>query len=102
MPKLSHGTVTIVAFLIGCSASYVTPRFLVPPVHAGTDPPRWEIRCVDSETARVSDNQIVEVTQAGGWNPVLKRFGQEGWEPVQFMRNELAAKIDAVCFKRPL
>ncbi len=28
-------------FLFGCSASYVAPRFLVPPVQAGTDPPRW-------------------------------------------------------------
>lgn len=57
---------------------------------------------MDAETAQVSDSQVLEVTSASGWNPVLKRFGQEGWEPVQFLRSELAAKIDAVCFKRPL
>ncbi|KYF68660.1 MULTISPECIES: hypothetical protein [Sorangium] len=102
MPKLSSGTAIAVAFLFGCSASYVAPRFLVPPVHAGTDPPRWEVRCVDAETARVGDSQALEVTNATGWNPVLKRFGQEGWEPVQFLRSEMTAKIDAVCFKRPL
>jgi hypothetical protein len=102
MPKTSHGTALVVAFLAGCSASYVAPRYLVPTVEAGTDPTRWEIRCVDAETVHVTDIRVREITKPAGWLPVLKRFGKEGWDPVQLLQSELGTKIDAACFKRPL
>jgi hypothetical protein len=102
MRKLSNGTALLVAFLLGCSASYVAPRYLVPPATAGSEGNQWEIRCVDSETVRVGDPRVTELTTTAGWLPVLKRFGSAGWEPVQLVQVEMGAKINAVCFKRPM
>lgn len=102
MRKLSNGAALLIAFLVGCSASYVAPRYLVTPVKAGTEGTQWEIRCVDPETVRVTDSRLSEMTKPGGWLPVLKRFGNAGWEPVQLLQVELGTKIEAACFKRPL
>ncbi|WP_437513026.1 hypothetical protein [Sorangium sp. So ce1099] len=103
MPMLRNGTALFLAFVFGCSASYVVPRFVVPPVQAGTNPTRWENLCIGSEAADVATTRVESAAKPNGWNAVLNRFGAQGWEPSAFSFDPAdAERLQAVCFKRPL
>ena len=85
MKQTKWALMILVAFFVGCATSSVVSQLLVPEVHAGTNPPRWEQLCV------------IE-TRVDAINERAKAMGEAGWE--------LIGVTDAggglACYKRPL
>lgn len=73
--RLAIAAIASIAFAIGC----VTEALIVPPVRAGTNPTRWEYKCLVAMDPEEDGNKL----------------GMQGWE--------LAAVTGGRwCFKRPL
>ena len=110
--RILYGLGLALAFGIGCGAGVgagaATSEFVVPPAsaeQAGVQ--RWQQMCVpktdDAAGEDVVENEHVHaVNEPGGWNPVLRRFGEQGWEIVAIATGTPRPTINAVCFKRPL
>jgi hypothetical protein len=89
-----RGFIAIV-FVIGCATGGVASQLVVPPVRAGTNPPRWEYLC-----ARIG---------AGSLTAQLTKMGAEGWELASAMPahqdtsiGETTTDAFTVCTKRAL
>ena len=86
MRSSKQGFMVLAAFLAGCAASGVT-SVLIPPIRAGTTPPRWEYIRVESD----SNSRAVP--------PTMNAYGAQGWELVTAIH---AGSYAERCFKRPL
>ena len=88
------GTLAIsIALVVGCVAGATTSHLVVPPVRAGTNPPRWEYICKD-------DLEKAEK----GFDAALNELGAQGWELVHATHDRKANwgyRWEA-CFKRPV
>ncbi|MBK7857477.1 MAG: hypothetical protein IPJ65_02405 [Archangiaceae bacterium] len=71
-------------------------------VVTGTSQPthKWDAFCADAIGSGVKTDSAEEARESGGWNPVLKRYGEGGWEPYQMLTE--GKHITAVCFRRQL
>jgi hypothetical protein len=80
MTTIKHAplAVAFVAFVLGC----VTKAIVVPPARAGTNPTRWEYRCVKAFNPEEDANKL----------------GAEGWE----LGSAVGVAPALWCFKRPL
>jgi hypothetical protein len=90
--KLAVGVV----FVIGCVAGGAASQMVVPKARAGTNPPRWEYVCGESE------NEAIPLAQ-------LNKAGAEGWELAWMLPNKMRGGVgfldtnDIVyCMKRPM
>ena len=63
---MKHNGIIVIVFIVGCATGGVAAQLVVPPVHAGTSPTRWEYQC-----ARVWEHEAT---------PTLTKLGAEGWE----------------------
>ena len=106
--QILYGLGLTLALGIGCGAGagVVASETIVPPARAQRFQ-RWEQICVpktdDAAGGDVVENEHVHaVNEPGGWNPVLRRFGDQGWELVAIAPGNPRPTINAVCFKRPL
>ena len=70
-------SVALVAFVFGC----VTEALVVPPVHAGMNPTRWEYKCAEASPSEIEG--------------AANRLGMQGWDLA-------AVSTGRWCFKRPL
>jgi hypothetical protein len=61
---------------------------------------KWDSFCADAIGSGVKTPSIDEAREPTGWNPVLKRYGEGGWEPFQVLVE--GGKMHGVCFRRPL
>lgn len=61
---------------------------------------KWDSFCADAIGSGVTTDTAAEARETTGWNAVLKRYGEGGWEPYQ-MLNE-GKHIVGVCFRRQL
>ena len=61
---------------------------------------RWDAFCADAVGSGVKADTAQEARESGGWNAVLKRYGEGGWEPYQMLTE--GKHIVGVCFRRPL
>ena len=64
------------------------------PVH------KWDAFCADAIGSGVKTDTAEEAREATGWNAVLKRYGEGGWEPYQMLTE--GKHITGVCFRRQL
>jgi len=77
-------------FLLGCGASGVASRYVVPVARADVPPHRWEYHCINANE---------EVTN------LANQYGQEGWELTAAAAGNEPGAIGirmVWCFKRPL
>ena len=61
---------------------------------------KWDAFCADAIGSGVKTDTAQEAREEGGWNAVLKRYGEGGWEPYQMVTE--GKHITAVCFRRQL
>lgn len=61
---------------------------------------KWDAFCADAVSSGVKTDTADEAREATGWNAVLKRYGEGGWEPYQMLTE--GKHITAVCFRRQL
>lgn len=59
---------------------------------------KWEAFCADATSSGVKTASVAETGEPTGWNAVLKRYGEGGWEPYQMLIE--GGKIGGVCFRR--
>jgi hypothetical protein len=59
---------------------------------------KWDAFCADAIGSGVKGDTAEEARDATGWNPVLKRYGEGGWEPYQMLAE--GKHITGVCFRR--
>jgi hypothetical protein len=73
-------SLALVAFVFGC----VTEALVVPPVRAGTNPTRWEYKCIDEGPGEIE--------------AAANKLGTQGWE----ISSVGGTDHHRWCFKRPL
>jgi hypothetical protein len=73
-------SLALVAFVFGC----VTEALVVPPVRAGTNPTRWEYKCIHKSADEIET--------------AANKLGTEGWEIAAVGGTETRSW----CFKRAL
>ena len=100
MRRMWIASVLMFGIGIGCVAATVAQNFVVPPVRAGANPTRWEVRCVGKDTPPIDNQYVNNAHKEGGWNHFLMKMGSEGWEPFEVIHENFA--MNGVCFKRPL
>jgi hypothetical protein len=61
---------------------------------------KWDAFCADAIGSGVKTDTAEEAREAAGWNAVLKRYGEGGWEPYQMLTE--GKHITGVCFRRQL
>lgn len=61
---------------------------------------KWDAFCADAIGSGVKGDTAEEARETGGWNAVLKRYGEGGWEPYQMLTE--GKHITGVCFRRHL
>src|SRR5438128_754118 len=61
---------------------------------------KWDSFCADAIGSGVKGDTVEEAREATGWNTVLKRYGEGGWEPYQMLTE--GKHIVGVCFRRHL
>jgi hypothetical protein len=61
---------------------------------------KWDAFCADAIGSGVKDDSAEGARQETGWNTVLKRYGEGGWEPYQMLGD--GKHITGVCFRRAL
>ena len=86
MRNLVLGLSLAVALLVGCIIGGVGSQLIVPPVKAGTNPPKWEYKCVDANGA-------------GDIEKKANRLGRAGFELVASVGGP---SYFTTCFKRRL
>jgi hypothetical protein len=77
-------------FLLGCGASGVASRYVVPVAHADVPPHRWEYHCIRA-------NEDVST--------LANQYGQQGWEMAAATTGSPPGTFGTTmiwCFKRPL
>jgi hypothetical protein len=63
-------------------------------------PHKWDAFCADAIGSGVKTDTAEEAREPAGWNAVLKRYGEGGWEPYQMLTE--GKHITGVCFRRQL
>ncbi|MBL8956849.1 MAG: hypothetical protein JNK82_39110 [Myxococcaceae bacterium] len=73
-----------------------------PTVVTGSAQPtkKWDSFCAGAVGSGVKNDSVDEAHEPAGWNAVMKRYGEGGWEPYQMLTE--GKKISGVCFKRQL
>ena len=61
---------------------------------------KWDAFCADSIGSGVKADGVTDTNDAAGWNAVLHRYGEGGWEPYQMLGD--GKHITGVCFRRML
>lgn len=94
---MKHTGIVAVVFIVGCATGGVAAQLVIPPVHAGAAPIRWEYQCLNVPAGD------------GGVTLTLNRYGLEGWELVSMAptnaRPEFGVyRVDAytLCTKRAM
>lgn len=59
---------------------------------------KWDAFCADAIGSGVKTDTAEEAREGAGWNVVLKRYGEGGWEPYQMLTE--GKHITGVCFRR--
>ena len=89
---MKQSWIVAVVFVLGCAPGGVAAQLVVPPVRAGTAPPRWEYQCVETENDALTQT--------------LNRFGAQGWELVSVAPRRTPGgafvELYALCSKRAL
>ena len=62
---------------------------------------KWDAFCADAIGSGVKTDTAAEAREETGWNAVLKRYGEGGWEPYQMLTTD-GKHITGVCFRRQL
>lgn len=73
-----------------------------PTVVTGSAQPskKWDAFCAGAIGSGVKNDTVDEAHEAAGWNAVMKRYGEGGWEPYQMLTD--GKRISGVCFRRQL
>jgi hypothetical protein len=61
---------------------------------------KWDAFCADAVGSGVKTPTVDEAREPSGWNTVLKRYGEGGWEPFHVLVE--GNKMTGVCFRRAL
>ena len=86
---VTRATTLGLVFLIGCAVGGASSQLVAPPARAGTNPTRWEYRCLD-------ENESMETN--------YNKLGAQGWEMATATTTKLGTLGGEAgyiyCFKR--
>ncbi|HMG52653.1 MAG TPA: hypothetical protein VK601_04205 [Kofleriaceae bacterium] len=67
---MKHNVLVAVVFVVGCATGGVASQLVVPPIHAGTAPTRWEYLCTQASAVTSSLTAHLNQVGAQGWDLV--------------------------------